>query len=71
MWFGGVKRGAIVGQTDELGFNAVEDRIHVHDRHATILQLLGLNHKKLTFPFQGRDFRLTDAEGEIVTKPLA
>jgi len=73
MWFagGGVKRGAIVGQTDELGFNAVEDRIHVHDLHATILHLLGLNHKKLTFRFQGRDFRLTDVEGELVTKLLA
>jgi hypothetical protein len=73
MWFagGGVKRGAIVGKTDELGFSAVEDRIHVHDLHATILHLLGLNHKKLTFRFQGRDFRLTDVEGEIVTKLLA
>jgi uncharacterized protein (DUF1501 family) len=73
MWFagGGMKRGAIVGRTDELGFSAVEDRIHVHDLHATILHLLGLNHKKLTFRFQGRDFRLTDVEGEIVTKLLA
>jgi hypothetical protein len=73
MWFagGGMKRGAIVGQTDELGFSAVEDRIHVHDLHATILHLLGLNHKKLTFRFQGRDFRLTDVEGELVTKLLA
>jgi hypothetical protein len=70
MWFagGGVKRGAIVGQTDELGFNAVEDRLHVHDLHATILYLLGLDHKNLTFRFQGRDFRLTDVHGEIVTK---
>src|SRR5437773_610531 len=73
MWFagGGVKRGAVVGQTDELGFNAVEDRIHVHDLHATILHLLGLNHKKLTFRFQGRDFRLTDVHGELVAKLLA
>jgi hypothetical protein len=73
MWFagGGVKRGAIVGQTDELGFNAVEDRIHVHDLHATILHLLGLDHKRLTFRFQGRDFRLTDVHGELVTKLLA
>jgi len=73
MWFagGGMKRGAIVGRTDELGFSAVEDRIHVHDLHATILHLLGLNHKKLTFRFQGRDFRLTDVEGELVTKLLA
>jgi uncharacterized protein DUF1501 len=73
MWLagGGVKAGAIIGQTDELGFNAVEDRAHVHDLHATILHLLGLDHKKLTFRFQGRDFRLTDVHGEIVTKLLA
>ena len=73
MWFagGGMKRGAIVGQTDELGFNAAEDRVHVHDLHATILHLLGLDHKKLTFRFQGRDFRLTDVQGELVTKLLA
>jgi hypothetical protein len=73
MWFAGagVKSGAIVGKTDELGFNPVEDRAHVHDIHATILHLLGLDHKKLTFRFQGRDFRLTDVHGEIVTKLLA
>ncbi|MGI8603370.1 MAG: DUF1501 domain-containing protein [Verrucomicrobiales bacterium] len=70
MWFagGGVKRGAIVGQTDELGFNAVEDRIHVHDLHATILHLLGLDHTGLIFRFQGRDFRLTDVHGEVMAK---
>ena len=57
MWFagGGVKAGAIIGQTDELGFNPVEDRCHVHDIHATILHLLGLEHTRLTFRFQGRD----------------
>jgi hypothetical protein len=73
MWFagGGVKAGAIVGKTDELGFNPVEDRAHVHDLHATILHLLGLDHKKLTFRFQGRDFRLTDVHGEIVTRLIA
>jgi hypothetical protein len=73
MWFagGGVKAGAIIGQTDELGFNAVEDRAHVHDLHATILHLLGLDHKRLTFRFQGRDFRLTDVHGDLVTKLLA
>ena len=73
MWFagGGTKRGAIVGQTDELGFNAVENRIHVHDLHATILHLLGLDHKRLTFRFQGRDFRLTDVHGEVVKEILA
>jgi len=73
MWLagGGVKAGAIIGQTDELGFNAVEDRVHVHDLHATMLHLLGLDHKKLTFRFQSRDFRLTDVHGELVTKLLA
>jgi hypothetical protein len=73
MWFagGGVKAGATIGKTDELGFGAVEDRAHVHDIHATILHLLGLDHKKLTFRFQGRDFRLTDVHGELVTKLMA
>jgi hypothetical protein len=73
MWMagGGVKKGFTLGQTDELGFNPVEDRVHVHDLHATMLHLLGIDHKKLTFKFQGRDFRLTDVHGEIVTKLLA
>jgi hypothetical protein len=73
MWFagGGVKRGAIIGQTDELGFNPAEDRCHVHDLHATILHLLGIEHTKLTFRFQGRDFRLTDVHGQIIHKLLA
>ncbi|MEW6305084.1 MAG: DUF1501 domain-containing protein [Verrucomicrobiota bacterium] len=73
MWFagGGIKPGAIVGQTDELGFGPAEDRVHVHDIHATILHLLGLDHTRLTFKFQGRNFRLTDVEGELVHKLLA
>jgi hypothetical protein len=73
MWFAGagVKSGAIIGKTDELGFNPVEDRAHVHDIHATILHLLGMDHKKLTFRFQGRDFRLTDVHGELINKLLA
>lgn len=73
MWLagGGVKSGAIIGQTDELGFNAAEDRVHVHDLHATILHLLGMEHTKLTFRFQGRDFRLTDVHGNIVRKLFA
>ena len=73
MWLagGGVKAGQVLGRTDELGFNAVEDPAHVHDLHATILHLLGLDHKKLTFRFQGRDFRLTDVHGELVTKLFA
>ena len=73
MWFagGGTKAGAIVGQTDELGFNAVEDRAHVHDIHATILHLLGLDHERLTFRHAGRDFRLTDVHGHVVKEILA
>jgi hypothetical protein len=73
MWFagGGTKGGASVGRTDELGFNPVQDRAHVHDLHATILHLLGLDHKKLTFRFQGRDFRLTDVHGNVLHQMLA
>jgi hypothetical protein len=72
MWLaGGVKAGITLGATDELGYAAVEDRVHVHDLQATILHLLGLDHTKLTFRFQGRDFRLTDVHGEVVTKLLA
>jgi hypothetical protein len=72
MWFagGGTKPG-VVGGTDELGFNAVEQPAHVHDLHATILHLLGLDHEKLTFRFQGRDFRLTDVHGHLVKEMLA
>jgi hypothetical protein len=73
MWLagGGVKAGVTIGSTDELGFNAVEDRVHVHDLHATILHLLGFDHEKLTYRFQGRDFRLTDVHGLVVDKLLA
>ncbi len=71
MWLagGGIKPGVTLGESDEFGFNAVTDRVHVHDLHATILHLLGFDHTKLTYRFQGRDFRLTDVHGEIV-KPL-
>ena len=61
---GGVKPGLVLGKSDDFGFNAVEDRVHVHDLNATILHLLGIDHTKLTFRFQGRDFRLTDVHGE-------
>jgi hypothetical protein len=73
MWLagGGVKAGVTIGQTDELGFNVVEDRVHVHDLQATILHLLGFDHEKLTYRFQGRDFRLTDVHGLVVDKLLA
>jgi hypothetical protein len=73
MWLagGGVKAGSTVGETDELGFGPVADRVHIHDLQATILHLLGLDHTRLTYRFQGRDFRLTDVAGEVVTKLLA
>jgi hypothetical protein len=61
---GGVKGGKVIGATDDFGFRAVQDRVHIHDLHATILKLLGLDHKKLTFLFQGRDQRLTDVGGD-------
>jgi hypothetical protein len=73
MWLagGGVKRGVNLGVTDDFGFAAVEDKVHVHDLQATVLHLLGIDHTKLTFRFQGRDFRLTDVHGEVVRKLLA
>ncbi|HEX5444120.1 MAG TPA: DUF1501 domain-containing protein [Pirellulales bacterium] len=73
MWMagGGIKPGVTLGETDELGFNVARDRVHVHDLHATILHLLGFDHTRLTYRFQGRDFRLTDVEGRIVSELLA
>ncbi|MGZ4986917.1 MAG: DUF1501 domain-containing protein, partial [Limisphaerales bacterium] len=73
MWMagGGVKPGITLGESDEFGFNATVDPVHVHDLNATILHLLGLEHTKLTYRFQGRDFRLTDVHGELVHKLLA
>jgi uncharacterized protein DUF1501 len=67
---GGVKSGITLGESDEFGFNATTDKVHVHDLNATILHLLGFDHTKLTYRFQGRDFRLTDVHGEIVEKLL-
>lgn len=73
MWLAGagVKRGLNLGVTDELGYSAVEDKVHVHDLQATILHLLGLEHTRLTYRFQGREFRLTDVHGTVVKKLLA
>jgi arylsulfatase A-like enzyme len=68
---GGIKGGQTVGETDELGFHVIKDRVHVHDLQATILRLLGIDHTKLTFRYQGRDFRLTDVAGEVIPKLLA
>ena len=73
MWMagGGIKAGYSLGETDELGYRPVSDPVGVHDLHATMMRCLGFYHTKLTFRFQGRDFRLTDVEGEVVTKLLA
>jgi Protein of unknown function (DUF1501) len=73
MWLagGGTKPGVTIGRTDDLGYNIAEDPVSVHDLHATALHLLGFDHTRLTFRFQGRDFRLTDVEGEVVRKLLA
>jgi hypothetical protein len=68
---GGIKRGLTYGATDELGFHVVEKPVHVHDLQATILHVLGFDHEKLTFPHAGRDFRLTDVHGKVVTDLLA
>jgi arylsulfatase A-like enzyme len=73
MWMagGGIQPGMVHGATDEYGYFVVENKVHVHDLHATILHLLGLNHKNLTFRFGGRDMRLTDVHGEVVSELLA
>ena len=68
---GGIKPGMVYGRTDDFGFYAVENKVHVHDLHATILHLFGIDHLKLTYRFQGRDFRLTDIHGEVVRPILA
>jgi uncharacterized protein (DUF1501 family) len=73
MWMagGGVKGGYVHGTTDEFGFAAQEKPVHPHDLHATMLQLLGFDHTKLTYRYAGRDFRLTDVHGEIVKELIA
>jgi hypothetical protein len=73
MWLagGGIKPGVTLGESDELGFNVVKNKVHVHDLHATILHLLGFDHTRLTYRFQGRDFRLTDVHGNLVTELVA
>jgi hypothetical protein len=68
---GGIKPGIVYGKTDEFGFYAVENKVHVHDLHATILHLFGIDHLRLTHRFQGRDFRLTDVHGNVVKAVLA
>ena len=68
---GGIKGGQVVGKTDDIGWKVVEDAVHINDLHATILHLFGFDHQKLTYKFQGRDFRLTDVAGKVVPKLLA
>jgi hypothetical protein len=68
---GGVKPGRTIGETDELGFSPTGDRMDLHDLHATMLRMLGIDHTKLTYKFQGRDFRLTDVSGQVIQKVLA
>ena len=68
MWLagGGIKPGITYGETDEIGYSGIKDRIHIHDLQATILHAMGMDHEKLTYRFQGRDFRLTDLYGKVV-----
>jgi hypothetical protein len=73
MWMagGGMRSGAVIGQTDDYGYNIVQDPVHIHDLHATFLHCLGLDHQRLTYRFQGRDFRLTDVAGKVVEQMLS
>ena len=68
MWMagGGAKPGVVHGATDDFGYFAVENKVHVHDLHATMLHLLGIDHKRLTYRYSGRDMRLTDVHGNVV-----
>ena len=68
---GGVKRGFVYGETDDIGFHVVKDPMHVNDFHATLLHLLGVDHEQLTFKFQGRNFRLTDVAGHVAHDIIA
>jgi hypothetical protein len=68
---GGIKGGQTIGKTDDLGFNVVQDKVHIHNLHATILHCLGINHERLTYRHQGRDFRLTDVAGEVIHQLMA
>ena len=73
MWMagGGVKAGMVCGATDKFGFKAVENQVSIHDPHATVLHLLGLDHEKLNYRYAGRDFRLTDVYGNVVRDIIA
>ena len=73
MWLagGGIRAGTTIGKTDDMGYQVVEDPVHIHDLQATVLHLLGMDHEQLTYSYQGRDFRLTDVGGQVVSKLLA
>ncbi|HMQ90675.1 MAG TPA: DUF1501 domain-containing protein, partial [Flavilitoribacter sp.] len=73
MWMagGGVKPGLVYGETDPLGYNVIRDGVHVHDFQATLMHLLGIDHERLTFKYQGRRFRLTDVHGKVVKDILS
>jgi len=73
MWMagGGIKRGAVIGETDDYSYNVTADPVHVHDIQATILHCLGIDHTRLTYKFQGRHYRLTDVAGNVIQKALA
>jgi arylsulfatase A-like enzyme len=73
MWLagGGIKPGIVYGETDDYGYNIVRDPVHIHDLNATLLHQLGIDHERLTYRFQGRDFRLTDVHGNVVKELLA
>jgi uncharacterized protein DUF1501 len=68
---GGIKAGTSYGETDEYGYNVAKDPVHIHDLHATLLHLLGIDHERLTYKFQGRRYRLTDVHGQVVKGILA
>jgi hypothetical protein len=72
MWMagGGIKRANVIGETDDFGYNIVNDPVHIHDLQATVMRCLGVDHTKLTYKFQGRHFRLTDVHGQVVDKAL-
>jgi hypothetical protein len=68
---GGVKPGTTYGASDDFSYNIAQDPVHIHDLHATMLHLLGIDHTRLTYPYQGRNFRLTDVHGKIVDGVVA
>jgi hypothetical protein len=68
---GGIKPGTVYGETDDFGYNIVRDPVHVHDLHATLLHAMGVDHKRLTFRHEGRDYRLTDIAGNVIEPLLA